>query len=79
MVTSVAGDTVRVCAVYDNFYGTVLPNYDKSFVLDCSQAVFENGRPLVDDYINFDGTITGMNRYTNYIEIKANSVHVSSY
>ncbi|MFQ6971657.1 MAG: hypothetical protein ACLRTG_10590 [Enterocloster aldenensis] len=79
VVTSVAGDTVRVCAVYDNFYGTVLPNYDKSFVLDCSQAVFENGRPLVDDYINFDGMITGMNRYTNYIEIKANSVHVSSY
>ena len=79
VVTSVVGDTVRVCVDYDYFYGTVLPNYDKSFVLDCSQATLENGRPLVDDYISFEGTITGMDKYTNNIKIKAESIHVSSY
>lgn len=79
VVMSITGDFVTVCVDYDILYGTPVPNYDRSFILDYSQATLDNGKPLVDDYINFEGTITGMDEYTNYIEIKADSIQVSSY
>ena len=76
LVTDVTGDMVTVCVSFDNFYGYSTPNYNKSFELDCSQAYFDNGKPLVDDHILFEGTITGMDLFTNYIEVRADSVHV---
>ena len=79
LVTDVTGDMVTVCVSFDNFYGYSTPNYNKSFELDCSQAYFDNGKPLVDDHILFEGTITGMDSFTNYIEVSADSVHVQPY
>ena len=79
LVTDVSGDIVTVCASFDDFYGYSTPNYNRSFELDCSQASFDNGKPLVDDHILFEGTITGTDPLTNYIEVSADSVHVQPY
>ncbi len=79
LVTDVTGDTVTVCVSFDNFYGYSTPNYNKSFELDCSQASFDNGKPLVDDHILFEGTITGTDPFTNYIEVEVDTLHVQPY